>query len=88
MHDTFALKESAIEVVPSTEAGKAAVIGDDVLESLLDRNWDNEEADSKKAAAVGAAAGKSKATFAVFEANADAEGGGSNLAKLFGEDIQ
>jgi len=90
MHDTFALTESAVEVVPSTDAGKASVISDEVLESLLDRSWGDEEGDSKKAAiaAAGAATGKSKAVFAVFEASGDADGGGGNLAKLFGEDVQ
>lgn len=91
IHDSFALKESAIEVVPSTEAGKASVIGKDVLESLLDRSsWEEGEdieAETKKVATAADAAGKGKATFAVFEASGDADGG-SNLAKLFGEDVQ
>src|ERR1700754_2092573 len=81
MHDSFALEESAIEVVPSTEAGKASVISDEMLGSLLDRSWD--DGDIKKVAK----ARKGKATFAVFDSAAETEGG-NHLAKLFGEDIQ
>jgi ATP-dependent DNA helicase len=89
IHDSFALKESTIEVVPSTEAGKASVISDEVLESLLDRNWGTDETrgETKKIIGVVGAPTNGKATFEVFETSIDGNGGG-NLAKLFGEDIQ
>ena len=97
MHESLALKESAIEVVPFTEAGKASVISDEMLEGLLDRNWDEDEVvgDAKKATGSGTgtalgkgkAKGKEKATFSEFDFAAET-GGGNHLAKLFGEDIQ
>jgi len=90
-HESFALKESAIEVVPSTEAGKASVISDEMLENLLDRSWEEDEVAEvdRRAPMTGTDTGmkKSRATFAVYDSAADAEGG-NHLAKLFGEDIQ
>jgi hypothetical protein len=85
LHDTFALKDSAIEVVPSNEAGKADVIEADVLDSLLDRSWGDGEA--KNSIGARKKGKRGKAMFEVFDGSGDADGG-SNLAKIFGEDIQ
>lgn len=83
------LEGEMIDVVPSTEAGKASVLSDEDLDALLDRSpevfadrgkgWKSAEGELK-------ADGTTKMAFAVFDGPVDE--GNDALAKMLGEDVE
>lgn len=85
------LEGEKIDVVPSTEEGKASVLSDEDLEVLLDRSpevfadrgqgWTSGKSGEGELEVDG-----KKVAFAVFEGPVDE--GNDALAKLFGEDVE
>ena len=86
------LEGEKIDVVPSTDAGKANIISDADLDLLLDRSpevfsdrgkgWTSGKATKRRDEEEGTR----KAAFAVFEGPMDE--GNDALAKLLGEDVE
>ena len=88
------LEAEHIEVVPNTEAGKAGVLSDEDLETLLDRSpevftvrqegWTS--ADRMPDAGVDMQGKRAKAAFVVFEQPRDE--GNAALANMLEEDVE